>query len=420
MKKNRKVKTNFAFRRLLLFILILILMFFSIRAVKGKAYKTHKTVFPTLTLYKDFVETKGYNLLDEKVYTSQGKGIALYNASEGQKVPASYDIAIINLMNDVSDLKDELIKVNSALNYKTKNNKEQKVSEEEIESIKKIQNDLKNDNLSLAIEDINNLDLNTKQSISISELTELMELSVDDLNQKKDRLIKQISRSNIYYTAEYSGIVSYKVDGLEEIYSNTDLDVFTNEYLKKHSKVKETETKTQVEESDILFKLIDNFSYKIALDINNINDLGKIDLGTSLLLESKGIDRLKGNIIKINKSKKDDSAVVILSLDEMLDKVYSQRMHKFNIVKGKQKCFEIPKSAIIKRNKLFGVYVQEIHGLVKFVPIEVVQPKESTSYVSIGNKNGFITVLDKEYKTITINDAIVINPKTVDDSQILN
>ena len=300
MKKNRKVKTNFAFRRLLLFILILILMFFSIRAVKGKAYKTHKTVFPTLTLYKDFVETKGYNLLDEKVYTSQGKGIALYNASEGQKVPASYDIAIINLMNDVSDLKDELIKVNSALNYKTKNNKEQKVSEEEIESIKKIQNDLKNDNLSLAIEDINNLDLNTKQSISISELTELMELSVDDLNQKKDKLIKQISRSNIYYTAEYSGIVSYKVDGLEEIYSNTDLDVFTNEYLKKHSKVKETETKTQVEESDILFKLIDNFSYKIALDINNINDLGKIDLGTSLLLESKGIDRLKGNIIKIN------------------------------------------------------------------------------------------------------------------------
>lgn len=419
MKNKKRKKVNFRLRRLIALFLVFIFIFFVIRAIKGKSYTKHKTQFPTYTLYKNVVEAKGYNLLNEKVYVSQGNGIALYNASEGQKVPVGFDIAIINLMNDVSDLKDELIKVNSALNYKTKKNEEFKVSEEEIESIKRIQEDLKKDNLSLAIEDINNLDLNTKQSISISELTELMNLSVEDLNQKKQELVKQISRSNIYYQAEYSGIVSYKVDGLEKDYINQDLGTYDTKYLKMHSKALENEPKTQVDNGDVLFKLIDNFSYKLALQVKNIEDLGDIDLGSNITLESKDIKKLRGKVIKINKSK-DKSGVIILSLDEMLDKLYTERVHNFSIVKEKIKCFEIPKSAIIKRGKIFGVYVQEIHGLVKFIPIEVIEPLNNTSYVSSGNKKGIITISDKEYKTITINDAIVVNPKTVDESQILN
>lgn len=419
MRNRKRKKTNFKLRRIIALIFALVFLFFIARAVKGKTYTRHKTVFPTYTLYKDVVETKGYNLLNERVYSSQGNGIALYNASEGQKVPVGYDIAVINLMNDVSDLKDELIKVNSALNYKTKKDEEFKVSEEEIESIKRIQEDLRDDNLSLAIEDINSLDLNTKQSISISELTELMKLSVEDLNQKKEELIKQISRSNIYYQAEYSGIVSYKVDGLEKAYSNEDLNIYTSKYLKTHSKAFENEPKTQVENGDVLFKLIDNFSYKLALYIEDMDRVSNLQVGSTVTLESKDIKKLRGKVIKINKSK-DKSGVVIVALDEMLDKLYTQRVHNFTIVKEKIKCFEIPKSAIIKKGEMFGVYVQEIHGLVKFVPIEVIEPLNSTSYVSSGNKNGIIKINDKEYKTITINDAIVTNPKTVDESQILN
>lgn len=417
--ENKRKKTNYKFRRFIGIILLILIIFFVYKSIRGKTYTNHKTAFPTFTLYKDEVDAKSYNILKEKVYYSNADGIALYNASEGQKVPVIYDIVVINLMNDVSSLKDELIKVNSALNYKLNKKPTEKISEEEIESIKKIQKDIRDENLLQAIEDINNLDLNTKQSISISELTELMNLSVEELNSKKQELLKQISRSNIYYQAEYSGIVSYKIDGLEKYYKPDDLSIYTRDYLREHSRRIENETKTQVEKGDMLFKLIDNFSYNMALSIEDLSSLGDIKIGDKLNVELSENNIIRGNVAKINKSK-DKSGVVILYLDEMIDKLYSERIRNVKIVKNKQKCYKIPKSAIIKRKGIFGVYVQEIHGLVKFVPIDVIQPLNSSSYVSSGDKNGVIKISDKEYKTITINDSIVLNPKTVDDSQILN
>ena len=81
---------------------------------------------------------------------------------------------------------------------------------------------------------------------------------------------------------------------------------------------------------------------------------------------------------------------------------------------------EIPKSAIIKRKGEFGVFVQEIHGLVKFVPIKVVVPFEDYSYISTGDKNSVIKLKDKSVKTVTLNDKIVLNPKQVEESKILN
>lgn len=418
LEKKRK-KTNYRFRRFIAIILLILVSFFIYRAVRGRTYANHKTTFPTFTLYKDEVDAKAYNILNEKVYYSDANGIALYNASEGQKVPVNYDIVVINLMNDVSSLKDELIKVNSALNYKSNKKPTEKVSEEEIESVKKIQKDIKDQNLLQAIEDINNLDLNTKQSISISELTELMNLSVEELNAKKKELLKQISRSNIYYRADYSGIVSYKTDGLEKYYKPEDLSKYTGSYLKEHSKQVDTETKTQVAKKDILFKLMDNFSYHMALSVEDIGSLGNIKFGDKLNIELSEDNEITGKVVKINKSK-DKSAVVIVSLDEMMEKLYSSRIRNVKILKSKQNCYEIPKSAIVRRKGIFGVYVQEIHGLVKFTPIEVIQPLETSSYISSGDKNGVIKISDKEYKTITINDAVVLNPNTVEEAQILN
>lgn len=419
IKKSKK-QNKILKRRLFGALFLLLMIFLGVNLFKSNTYKSHKTEFPKYLIYKEQVLAKAYILPNEKVYKAAGDGIALYNASEGQKVPVGYEIASINLMNDVSSLKDELIRVNEALKYKTKDTKQdEKVTEKEIESIKKIQEDLKYGNLSSAIGDINGLDINTRQSISISELTELMNLSVDELKEKKEKLVKQISVSNIYYNAEYSGIVSYKEDGLENNYDEMDLDQITCKYLESHKNTREAEPKTQVNKGDILFKLIDNFTYKIALDVKDINELGDIKIGDKLTLENKNIKKLRGRIININRCK-GNRAVIILQLDEQFDKLYSKRIYEMDVIKNKIKCFEIPKSAIIKRDGLFGVYVEELHGLVNFVPIDIVKELENTKYVSIGDKRGFIKIGKKEYKTITINDAIVVNPKTVDESQVLN
>ena len=75
---------------------------------------------------------------------------------------------------------------------------------------------------------------------------------------------------------------------------------------------------------------------------------------------------------------------------------------------------------MIERNDLTGVYVQEIKGLVKFVPVDIVSESNDTVFINRGNKQSVFSIGEKSYKTLTVNDAIVINPKTVDESRILN
>lgn len=67
-----------------------------------------------------------------------------------------------------------------------------------------------------------------------------------------------------------------------------------------------------------------------------------------------------------------------------------------------------------------GIYVQEIKGLVKFVPVDIIKEEADKVFINRGNKQSLIEVADKTYKTLTINDAVVLSPRTVDESRILN
>ncbi|MGO3751366.1 MAG: HlyD family efflux transporter periplasmic adaptor subunit [Peptoniphilaceae bacterium] len=415
--KKEKKKKIFYRRRFFALLIFLIIFFFLIRSVTGRFYKTYKTVFPTLTTYIKSKDVKGYNIFNEKVYYAEANGVTAFNASEGQKVPVDFKIASINLMNDTSGLKDELIKVKSALSYKKNTESEGNKESNDLINIKKLQDDIKANNYIKAIEDINNLDISSEKSISISELSDLMSYSEDALEIKKDELIGQISKSNISYNAEYSGVVTFVVDNLEKYYKFDDLSTFTYEYLNKHNKIIKNETKSKIQESDVLFKLIDNINYYIALPIKDLKEIENPEVGDYINLKYDDIFSYH-KIIKINKSK--NGNVLILAMNNIFNKIYKNRINDYSIILKNEKCFEIPKKTIIKRNGKFGVYVQEIHGLVKFIPIKVIHPLEESSYISKGDKNGYINIDNKSYRTITINDSIVINPKQVDESHVLN
>ncbi|MDU3751777.1 MAG: hypothetical protein E7G36_08660, partial [Peptoniphilus rhinitidis] len=66
------------------------------------------------------------------------------------------------------------------------------------------------------------------------------------------------------------------------------------------------------------------------------------------------------------------------------------------------------------------VYVEEIKGLVKFVPVDIISESNESVFINKGNKQSVINIGEKSYQTVTVNDALVINPKTVDESRILN
>ena len=411
LKKNKFFK-----RRILALLIFLILIVFFAKLIRGSRVNNYKTIFPTLTTFEKDIDTKIYNLFDEKAYFSKGDGIVVFHASEGQKVPVGYEVANLNLMEDVSSLKDELNKVKAAI--KIKKGIEPVEKENSLSFTKNLQEQIKNKNYSGVYFDINSSDEASQENINEAELKEYLELSDDTLLLKERDLEEKISKFNFSYLAEFSGIVTYKIDGNEDYFKIDNLEKFTYKYLNKNYNFKNLEMETKVKNGDPLFKLVNNLNWKVACTINNVSQISNYNLGDSVKIQIPEIEDIYGIVEKINKD--NNHAVIIVSLDRYFENMYSNRIHDGKIIVNKTKGFEIPKSTLIERDNLTGVYVQEIKGLVKFVPVEIVSETNDYVFINKGNKESVISIGDKSYKTVTVNDAIVINPKTVDESRILN
>lgn len=415
-------KNNIKRKRIFFSILIIFAVFIIGRAISRRSYLNHSTVFPVQTVYKVNTRATSYLVYNENVVDASMNGIAVYNASEGQKVKAGYEIASINLMDDVSDLKDELIKINAAINDgdKTKNKTENsfEISSEDIATINRIQNYLKNNSFQEAILEINSLDLSSNHNIVITDYKKYQSYSKEELEAMRDELIKQISKSNIEYKASDSGIVSYLVDGLEDKYKySQDNNIYTYEYLDKNKNMRYKETRNQVDKNEHLFKLINNFEYKILLKTNNINPIESLKESSEVKIIYNDVT-VDATLLTINKSK--NGVVYVLKSDKYLERIYDKRIKDVILSVNTEKSYKIPNSSVVKRGSIYGVYVEEIHGLVRFVPIDILSRVGDDVYISRGNRDYKIKI-DKEFeRTVNANDAVVIYPDTVEDSQILN
>ncbi|MGI5949329.1 HlyD family efflux transporter periplasmic adaptor subunit [Peptoniphilus sp.] len=416
MNTKSKKKNKYFYRRIFALIFLLLVIFFIIKFIRGRTFSDYKTVFPTLTTYEDDFKTKIFNIYNEKVYYSEGDGVAVFNASEGQKVPVGYEVCYLNLMEDVSSYKDQLSKIKAAIDLKNGIEPEDNTSDFKIN--KGIQEIIRDKNYASIYNDIDSLNLENKVTYSASELKEYMDLSEAELKEKQNELENIIEKYNVSYKAEFSGIVSYKIDGAEKKFDIKKLDKIDYNYLKQDFGFSRSEMNSQVKKDEALFKIIDNFDWKLAATVDNISKIKNYNIGDTVRIELDDSKTIYGTIEKINKT--GNRAVIIVDLDRYIEDMYSSRVHEGKIVLERTKVYEIPKSTLTERDKVTGVFVQEIKGLVRFVPVEIVSEKPESIFINRGNKQSIIQIGEKTYKTVTVNDAVVINPRTVDESRILN
>ena len=299
--KSKKKKNKFFYRRLLALIFLLCIILFIIKFVRGRTFSDYKTVFPTLTTYEDDFKTKLFNIYNEKVYYSKGEGVAVFNASEGQKVPVGYEVCHLNLMEDVSSYKDQLAKINAALDLKK--GIEPNEDSDSLKFNTGIQEIIRDKNYESIYNDIDSLNMENKVTYSASELKEYMDLSESELLMQKKKLESAIDKYNVSYNAEFSGIVSYKVDGTEDKFDIKKLNKIDYNYLKQDFNFKKLEMNSQVKENVPLFKIIDNFHWKIAATVDNISKIKNYHIGDIAKIEVDDSKMIYGTIENINKTK---------------------------------------------------------------------------------------------------------------------
>lgn len=382
-----------------------LLIIFSIsRAIFGIGYRTSNAI-PT-TLY-DKVSLTGLIIKSEKIYNSTASGSVEYIENEGEKVSVGKEIVNIVATNeDILAQLDEVEKQIEELGIDYYSNEEDSSLLDEIQ--KKISQGNYNDiNEFLKDKDINN------------ESNNLISDNLETLLIKQKELKQLVDGSSIAIYSNDSGLVSYKIDGYEEILKPINFENYKYNALD----FKEIETKmVSSKDNEVisggkpLFKIIDDYHWHIALKFEDERIL-EFEEGQSYNIQFNDDEIVRGRIIAINLE--DSKGVIVFEFKDKLHEYFNERVMEASLIKSQTNSLQIPTSSIVDKDGQAGVYINHIYGIVRFVPVNILEEDGDITYLDRGDSEAYISIGDEKVRTITQFDEVFINPSNLEENQIL-
>lgn len=361
-------------------------------------------------LYKEETDI-GYVIRDEKVIKGQNYKNGMEQIkSEGEKVATNENIFRYYSMNE--------------------ENLKQKVAELDD----KIQEVMKNDN-SLFTSDMKLLENQIDEKVeNINKITDVAKLEeyrkeIDNLAKKKSRIAgdsspkgsylkqlieerkkyeNQLNSGAEYVKAPISGIVSYKVDGLEETLTPDNFETLSKEYLEKL----DLKTGKVVATSDECGKVIDNFYCYIAT-ITSSEEAKKAEVGNKIKVRLSNNSEVTAEITNIIKED-DEDIVIILRIDKQVEELINYRKISFHLIWWSESGLKVPNQAIIEENGKEYV-VRNRAGYLSKILVKVKRKGDKYAIIEAYSteelrKEGFSNTEIAQYKKISLYDEIVINP----------
>ena len=246
--------------------------------------------------------------------------------------------------------------------------------------------------------------------------------SVAQLKEMKNSLMESVSTHKVPYYSERAGIISYKTDGLEDVYKFENvMEMTPSSTVRREFSLKDK--RETVQKDEVFYKIIRNFEYYIAATVNN--EKAKLFEENKYIkvriLSDGGQHLVWGYIKKINYGS--EESVIILYFDDYFYKLYDKRYVNIELITSIHEGLKIKNEALTEVDGLTGVYVQDASNIIKFFPVEILGRDEEYSVVFTGdyvgaNERNIITIGDKRYPTIKIFDKVILEPDKVYEGQI--
>lgn len=353
-------------------------------------------------------EAVGYIIRNENVVKGENVQNGIYAiASEGKRVAVGESI-----FRYYSDSEKEIETNIKELNYKIQELLEQekslppsadiKVIEKQIEE--KIQNINNLTNYQEIVENKKNIDsLISKKINFIGDVTENKEIK--SLVKERNSYEEQLKKGSEYQKAPIAGIVSYRVDGLEEKLSTNNFNEITEGYLESL----DLRTGKIVSTSNECGKVIDNFKCYIAVTLNSKNSM-KTEVGKQVTLRISNNEEFKAKIVQINEES--GKRTIIFEINKMTEDLINHRKIAVDVIWWDESGLKVPKQALIQENGLYYVIRNkagiETKLLVKVVEqtdkFAIIEPYETKELQELGYSSTDI----KNYKKITNYDEIIL------------
>lgn len=415
-KKNKQKKLINNAIQIVILSTTLCLIIYTIYAVAKFVIKPSDTLIIEQGTITETETLEGYIIRDEIVVNTQEIETELIEIkSEGEKVAKGEEIFRHKTVNEES-INEQIESLNNqiqeAMEGKTNLlNSDVKALDTQID---KVLVKMMNTN------DIQQIEENKKD---ISNYMEKKAKIVGDLSpansyintliEQKTTLENQLSNESNYETSPISGVVSYRVDGLESELTPAKLDELTIEYLEGLN----LKTGQIISKNISKGKVINSFECYIAVS-RNINGKTEIAEGDRINLRISTDKTVKATVYSVKTE--GEKQLIIFKITQGVEDLIKYRKVSIDIVWWEKEGLKIPQSSIIYENGLSYV-VRNRAGTKTKILVKIL--RENDNYSIIGNYSteelkelGFSVEEIRQMKKINIYDEILVNPDIKDVS----
>lgn len=227
------------------------------------------------------------------------------------------------------------------------------------------------------------------------------------INQRKN-LEQQLNDGAEKITAPKSGIVSYKVDGLEETLTPSNFSSLTKQYLENL----DLKTGKIIASSNESGKIIDNFNCYIAT-ISSSEQAKQAKIGDKVQIRLSNNSEIASEIAYVSQENETET-LLVLKIDRQIEELNSYRKISFDLIWWSQSGLKVPNQAIIEQDGLHYVVRNRAGYLTKLLvkvkkqndKYSIVTTYDSQELKELGYSNSEIN----SYKAISIYDEILLNP----------
>lgn len=169
---------------------------------------------------------------------------------------------------------------------------------------------------------------------------------LNQLIEERKGYESQLNAGSEYVKAPMGGIVSYKVDGLEEVLTPENFSSFNKEYLEKL----DLKTGKLVASSEECGKVIDNFSCYIVT-ASSSEEAKNAQVGKKIKIRLANNAEIPAEITNIMKEN-DAEVVMILKIEKQIEELINYRKISLDLIWWDDTGLKVPNQAIVKENDL--------------------------------------------------------------------
>lgn len=231
---------------------------------------------------------------------------------------------------------------------------------------------------------------------------------LNQLIEERSKYESDLNSGAEYIQAPESGIVSYRVDGLEDKLTPNNFSELSGDYLEKLN----LKTGKIIASNEEEGKIIDAFTGYIAT-VSNTEEAKNSKVGDKVTIRLSNNEEIGAQII-YTATQPNGDMLLVLEIKNQISELTNYRKISFDIIWWEHEGLKVPNKAIVKENDLDYV-VRNRAGYLSKILVKVVNKNDDYSIITTYNTEelkqlGWTEKEINSYKKIAIYDEIMLEP----------